>query len=113
MLTSILIYSGFAGITVFIGGILGNYFDHHSKESPIKYEITHSMMSFGAGIILSALALVLIPKGLENLDVLPMALSFLFGAIVFMYLDQYLAKKGGKTATLLAMMMDFSNLHEG
>ena len=64
-------------------------------------------MSFGAGIILSALALVLIPKGMEELSLIPMVLSFLLGAVIFMFLDQYLAKKGGQTATLLAMMMDF------
>ncbi len=107
MLMSIILFSGFAGITVFIGGILANYFNHHVKESPVKYEITHTLMSFGAGIILSALALVLIPKGMEALSLIPMGLSFVFGAVLFMFLDEYLAKKGGQTATLLAMMMDF------
>ena len=64
-------------------------------------------MSFGAGIILSALALVLIPKGMEELELLPMVASFLIGAILFMAIDWYLAKKGGQLATLLAMVMDF------
>lgn len=103
----LILYSGFAGITVFLGGILANYFNHHVKESPVKYEITHTLMSFGAGIILSALALVLIPKGMQELNLFPFIFSFLFGALLFMTLDQYLAKKGGQTATLLAMMMDF------
>ncbi|CAL2084114.1 ZIP family metal transporter [Tenacibaculum sp. 190524A05c] len=103
----LILYSGFAGITVFLGGILANYFNHHVKESPVKYEITHTLMSFGAGIILSALALVLIPKGMQELNLFPFIFSFLFGALLFMILDQYLAKKGGQTATLLAMMMDF------
>ncbi|MEP5254579.1 MAG: divalent cation transporter [Winogradskyella arenosi] len=103
----LILYSGFAGITVFIGGLLANYFNHHIKESPVKYEITHTMMSFGAGIILSALALVLIPKGLEELELLPFTLSFLFGALLFLVIDQYLSKKGNQTATLLAMLMDF------
>ena len=107
MIQKILLFSGFAGITVFIGGLLANYFNHHIKESPVKYEITHTIMSFGSGIMLSALALVLIPKGMEELELLPMALSFLSGAVIFMFMDRYLAKKGGKTATLLAMMMDF------
>jgi len=44
---------------------------------------------------------------MEELDLLPLSLSFLLGALTFMILDQYLSKKGGKTATLLAMMMDF------
>lgn len=107
MLTSIILYSGFAGITVFIGGLLANSFNHHIKETPVKYEITHTLMSFGAGIILSALALVLVPKGMEELGLFPLVLTFLAGAIAFMLLDQYLAQKGGQIATLLAMMMDF------
>ena len=106
-MNKLLFYSGFAGATVFLGGLLANIFNHHVKESPIKYDIIHTLMSFGAGIILSALSLVLIPKGMEELDLLPLSLSFLSGALIFMFLDQYLSKKGGKTATLLAMMMDF------
>ena len=88
MLTSIILFSGFAGITVFIGGLLANYFNHHIKESPLKHEITHTLMSFGAGIILSAVALVLIPKGMEELSLIPMAISFLSGAVIFMFIDQ-------------------------
>lgn len=107
MLAELIWFSGFAGITVLIGGILANYFNHHFTISPINYEITHTLMSFGAGIILSAVALVLIPMGMEKLELLPMAFSFLSGAVLFMFIDRYIAKKGGKTATLLAMLMDF------
>lgn len=107
MLQQIILYSGFAGITVFIGGLLANLFNHHIKETPVKYEITHTMMSFGSGIILSALALVLIPKAMDELNLFPMILSFFIGALIFFLVDQYLAQKGGQTATLLAMMMDF------
>jgi ZIP family zinc transporter len=107
MITKLILFSGIAGAPVFIGGVLANYFNHHIKESPVKYEITHTLMSFGAGIILSAVALVLIPKGMEELELFPMVSSFSVGAILFMLLDRYLSKKGGRTATLLAMMMDF------
>jgi ZIP family zinc transporter len=107
MLTQLILFSGFAGVTVFIGGILANYFNHHIIESPVKYEIIHTLMSFGSGIMLSALALVLIPEGMEQLELLPIVFSFLLGAISFMIINQYLANKGGKTATLLAMLMDF------
>jgi ZIP family zinc transporter len=107
MLINLILYAGFAGVTVSLGGILANVFNHHMPESPVKYEITHGMMSFGSGIILSALALVLIPKGMEQLEVIPMALTFLLGAVLFMLSDSYLAKMGGKNAMLLAMMMDF------
>ncbi|SHF94327.1 zinc transporter, ZIP family [Salegentibacter echinorum] len=107
MLTKLILFAGFAGATVFLGGVLANLFNHHVKDSPVKYETIHTLMSFGAGIILSALALVLIPKGMEELDVLPMAISFAVGALLFMLIDVKLSKSGGQTATLLAMMMDF------
>jgi ZIP family zinc transporter len=107
MLTSIILFSGLAGITVFIGGLLANYFNLHFKNSPKKNEIIHTLMSFGAGIILSALALVLIPTGLEELNLIPFILSFISGTLIFMLVNKYLEKKGGKTATLLAMLMDF------
>ncbi len=107
MLFNLILYGGFAGVTVFIGGLLANTFNHHMANSPIKQEVTHTLMSFGSGIILSALALVLVPKGLEELDLLPMTTSFLLGTLLFMFIDRYLAQKGGQTASLLAMMMDF------
>ena len=87
MLLNLIVFSGFAGVTVFIGGVLANYFNHHIKESPVKYEIIHTLMSFGSGIMLSALALVLIPEGMEQLDLLPIVFSFLFGAILFMIIN--------------------------
>ncbi len=107
MIFNILLYGGFSGITVFIGGVLAYYFNRYMKEGQRKREIMHVLMSFGSGVMLSALALVLIPKGLAKLNVISVSLAFLLGAFVFMILDYYLSCKGGQTATLLAMMMDF------
>jgi len=55
MLLEMILFSGFAGVTVIIGGLLANYFNHHIKETPVKYEIIHTLMSFGSGIMLSAI----------------------------------------------------------
>ena len=107
MLLKLIVFSGFAGVTVFIGGLLANVFDHHVKDSPIKNQVVHTLMSFGAGIILSALALVLIPQGMEVLSVWSVVGSFSLGSILFMLIDKRLAQSGGQQATLLAMMMDF------
>ncbi|MDX2359799.1 MAG: ZIP family metal transporter [Crocinitomicaceae bacterium] len=107
MIKELLLYSGFAGITVFIGGLLANWFNHHVPDSPIKPIITHTVIAFGGGIILSAVALVLIPKGMEQLSIIPLCISFSLGAILFAIADYLLAKKGGKMGTLLAMLMDF------
>lgn len=107
MLIDIIIFASFAGITVFLGGLLANFFNHHAPNSPIKYEIVHTLMSFGAGIMLSALALVLIPKGMHHLSLLPLIISFASGSLLFFVIDRYLQKQGGQVSTLLAMVMDF------
>lgn len=107
MVFKLILFSGFAGVTVFIGGLLANLFEHHIKDGLVKREIIHTLMSFGAGIILSALALVLIPEGMEKLSLWGVVGSFLVGAVVFMIIDQRLAKSGSQQAALLAMLMDF------
>ena len=107
MLSQIVIYALFSGITVFIGGLVANVFEHHIKEGAVKQAIIHLLMAFGGGIMLSAIALVLVPKGMEELALVPFCSAFSCGAVIFFVIDKYLAKKGGKMATLLAMLMDF------
>ena len=107
MMIDLILFSACAGITVFIGGIAANLFNHHMDETPVKYEITHTLMAFGAGILLSAVALVLVPKSMESLDWPVLSIAFSAGTILFMLLDRYLSKKGGQTATLVAMLTDF------
>ena len=107
MISQIVLYAFFSGITVFIGGVLANVFEHHTKEGAVKQITTHSLMAFGGGIILSAIALVLVPKGMQELALWPFCIAFFSGAILFFFIDRYLAKKGGQMSTLLAMLMDF------
>lgn len=107
MLFQVVLFSLFSGITVFIGGVFANIFNHHADNSPVKYEFVHALMSFGAGIMLSALALVLIPKGMHHLSLTALIISFVSGSVLFFLLDKYLSEKGGQVSTLLAMLMDF------
>ncbi|MDT0294687.1 hypothetical protein ACFQ3R_04010 [Mesonia ostreae] len=79
----IILFSGISGITIFLGGILAKIYLAKFKNYRYKVEINHFITAFGGGIIVSALALVLIPKGLENLSVLPTSLLFLLGPLVF------------------------------
>ena len=107
-LQKIILYSGLSGITVFISGLIAQLVEKKSSStSLLMKEINHGISAFGGGIIVSALALVLIPKGIEKLNVLPVVLWFSLGSICFFILDRLIAKKGGKIAQLLAMLMDF------
>lgn len=105
-LTQIIIYSSLAGITVFIGGILAFYFEPHLKKEPYK-NFLNFLIAFGGGIIISAVALVLIPEGTKSLSIFKIITSFALGSISFYLFDKYIEKKGEKLAQLLTMLMDF------
>lgn len=106
-LSKIILYAGFSGITVIIGGLLAYYFSKKLREKSYKTILNHSITAFGGGIIFSALALVLVPKGMEELSLAPVIIWFVLGSLSFFLIDRFLSKKGGKIAQLLAMLMDF------
>jgi len=102
----IITYSFFAGITVFLGGILSKIFEKFKDHSTHKL-ITHFSVAFGGGILIAAVALVLIPKGIEQLSIMQLTLTFISGALFFCILDNKIHKKGGSFAQMMAMLMDF------
>jgi len=103
----ILVYSLLSGSTVIFGGILSYYFGAHVKAGLIKVEIVHSSIAFGGGILMAAVALVLIPEGMQAVSIFPMVFFFLLGAIIFFFIDRYMERKGGTMAQLLGMVSDF------
>ncbi len=102
----IVLYSFFAGITVFLGGLLSKYFEKFHK-GVLKEEILHLSVAFGGGIIFAAVAFVLAPRGIELLSLGPLVILFLAGAIAFYLLDRFIEQKGGSAAQIMAMLMDF------
>jgi ZIP family zinc transporter len=106
-LYSIILYSFCSGIMVFIGALLGKYFENHFHIKAIKSKVIHTSMAFGAGIMTSAVALVLVPKGVEDSSLVMMIFYFIFGVFIFSFIDNYLAKHKTHMAQLLAMLLDF------
>ena len=106
-LFKIVLYSFFAGVTVFFGGLLSKCFERYFRDGFVKEEILHTSIAFGGGIIVAAVAFVLVPEGMNLLPLVPMAIIFLTGAIIFFFLDRFIEKKSGTISQLLAMLMDF------
>ncbi len=103
----IILYSYFAGVTVFLGGLLSKYFELYFRDGFLKQEVIHTSIAFGGGIIIAAVAFVLVPEGMAELSLAPITMLFLTGSITFFYLDRYIETKGGTAAQLLAMLLDF------
>jgi len=105
-LTEITIYSLFAGLTIFIGGLIASAFEKHVKKTIESY-ILHWTIALGGGILIAAIAFVLTPKGIEIFSIFTFSIIFLSGAIVFFFLDKIIEKKGGLFAQAMAMLLDF------
>ena len=106
-LYKIILYTAFSGITVFVGGLLSKYFGSNPDKSNRKKEITHFITAFGGGILMGAVALVLIPRGMEDLDLPVLLLAFIAGALIVFLIDRKLERSGSTLSQLLAMLLDF------
>lgn len=104
-LTYALLLALFAGLAMPLGGLLARI--EHIRDKQLETRVLHGITGFGGGALLSAVALVLVPKGAEALPVtlaLPLLIS---GGVAFYLIDKRLEQSGGSGALLLAMLLDF------
>jgi ZIP family zinc transporter len=94
-----------AGLAMALGAIIA-YFEKIDNEW-IEEDLRHGVMAFGGGALLSAVALVLVPEGIANLNPLSASLWFVGGGFSFMLLDIFLKKINTPASQLAAMLSDF------
>jgi zinc transporter, ZIP family len=100
-----LLYAALAGATIPIGGLIARV--EHIRPDWLETEFRHSVIAFGGGILVAAVALVLVPEGVEFLPGLPALLAFGAGGLAFCWIDRRIARSGASAAQLLAMVMDY------
>jgi ZIP family zinc transporter len=95
-----------AGLTAFVGGIVaaGTRNVHLLRRNGATY---HGMVAFGGGILVAAVTFALLPEALNNLNVIPLSVTFIAGGAVFAYVDKLIARSQGVGAQFLAMLVDF------
>lgn len=94
-----------AGAVIPVGGILACA--ERIQPGWLEEEFRHGVMAFGGGALLSAVALVLVPEGIERLSVGWVTIIFTAGGVFFMALDYFLARAESSSGQLVAMMSDF------
>lgn len=100
-----LLYATLAGAAIPLGALVA--MSPHIGPRWLETELRHGAIAFGCGILLAAVALVLVPQGTRMLTPLPAALAFASGGIVFALLDQIIQRARGHVAQLMAMLLDF------
>lgn len=98
-------YALVAGLAIPLGGAMASA--DRFLPGWLQEEFRHSVIAFGAGVLLAAIALVLVPEGNEALSPAAALGAFLLGGVVFALVDHALDKRGGSGAQLLAMVLDF------
>ncbi|CAM3725384.1 ZIP family metal transporter [Rheinheimera salexigens] len=102
---SLIVITLAAGLTMSLGASIAAV--EHIHRQWLAQELRHSVLAFGAGALLSAVALVLVPEGIEHQTMIPALLWFCAGGVGFMLLDMLLKKIDTPASQLAAMLADF------
>lgn len=94
-----------AALAIPLGGVLARV--QKLRPGWLDNEIRHFIIAFGAGALLSAVALVLVPHGREHLSLPWVIVLFSAGGLAFMALDITLHRIDSPASNLVAALSDF------
>ncbi len=100
-----LILTTMAGLAIPIGAIIARI--ESIKPRWLEEELRHTIIAFGGGVLISAVALVLVPEGVAKLSMGAIAAAFITGGLFFYGLDRWLDHMKGSMSQLVAMLSDF------
>jgi ZIP family zinc transporter len=104
-LLTVVVFTLLAGIAIPVGAALASV--ERIRPRWLETEFRHSVVAFGGGALLAAVALVLVPQAIVELSPLPAALWFCAGGAAFMGLDILLYRLKTSGSQLFAMLSDF------
>ncbi|MCC9642790.1 divalent cation transporter [Rhodopirellula sp. JC740] len=104
-LIQVLLLTTLAGAAIPVGGLIAMI----ERISPewLENEFRHSVIAFGGGVLVSAVALVLVPDGIKELSLPWIVTAFVLGGLLFWGLETLLAQMKGSMSQLIAMLSDF------
>lgn len=105
LLLEILLLTLLAGLSMPLGAVIARV--ERIRPRWLEHEFRHSVIAFGGGALLSAVALVLVPDGIEHLSTQSALYWFLLGGLTFMLIDVLLNLFKTSASQLVAMLSDF------
>lgn len=105
-LLQIILYTALAGACIPLGGMLARI--EHIRPNWLENEFRHFVIAFGGGVLLAAVALVLIPESLTHLPhPLGVSLIVLAGGLCFFAIERWLGHKHQEAPQFSAMLLDY------
>jgi ZIP family zinc transporter len=103
---AMLLYTTASGSCILVGGFLARI--ERIRPHWLEQELRHTIIAFGGGILIAAIAFVLVPEGQEYLEApIPGVAIFLAGGLVFMQVERYLSARRRELPQTIAMLLDF------
>lgn len=101
-----LLYTTISGACIVLGGWIARI--EHIRPRWLEEELRHSVIAFGGGILVAAVAFVLVPVGRQYFaSSITAVAAFLAGGTVFMLIERYLSTRLHPVPQTLAMLLDF------
>ncbi len=101
-----LLFTTASGFCILAGGLIARV--ERIQPLWLEQELRHTIMAFGGGILIAAIAFVLVPEGQEYFGSPVWGVAvFLAGGVVFMLVERHLTAKRHHLPQTLAMLLDF------
>ena len=105
-IVEIIIWTAGAGACIPLGGLLARI--ERIRPGWLEEELRHFIIAFGGGVLVSAVALVLIPEGMTLLDNAPeTSIYVILGGLAFFLIERALGQHRMETPQFSAMLLDY------
>jgi len=105
-LTTVVLYTLCAGACIPLGGALALI--ERIRPQWLEQEFRHTVIAFGGGILIAAVALVLVPEGSRHVGATgPGALYLFCGGVCFFLIEHALGARRRARPQFTAMLLDF------
>ncbi|MBL4539656.1 MAG: divalent cation transporter [Oceanicaulis sp.] len=104
-LTQAILFALIAGATIPLGAGLAVWDKIHPNW--MSGELRHGVVAFGGGVLIAAVALVLIPEGVALIPGWMALAAFISGGVSFFFIDRTLGRSGQSMGQLMAMLVDY------
>lgn len=101
-----LLWTALAGGCIFLGGVSARF--ERIRPAWLEDELRHSIIAFGGGALISAVALVLIPEGsLYIQSPVVGSLILVIGGLTFFAIERFLGLRRRESPQFAAMLLDY------
>jgi len=105
-ISTLIILTAAAGFCIPLGGVVASF--EHIRPYWLERELRHFVLAFGGGILLGAVAMVLVPQGLESMANSMLSIPImLLGAVVFFVIERFLGLRRRESPQLMGMVLDY------